>query len=282
MIKKLLIIITLLLPLATSSPSAWAYEGEMKTHTRVAEGGYNFWIYTPAGYDGSQPVPVVIFLHGRSLCGTNLNQVLRYGTLDAIKRGMALPAIVLAPQNPGKAWNPDKLLDILEWTQDNYSVDASRVYVLGMSLGGYGTMDFAGTYPDKIAAAMALCGGTYLKDVSGLGDLPFWVLHGTADRAVGIDCSKRVVSALQDQGLDKRLRFDWLPGASHGALARAFYLKDTYDWLFAHTLLDQGRPVERYISIDNDILRMAYSELRELNRLVGEDDGAFELDEYGD
>lgn len=59
----------------------------MKTHERIAENGYPFWIYTPDGYDGTKAQPIVVFLHGRSLCGRNLNQVLRYGTLDAIKKG---------------------------------------------------------------------------------------------------------------------------------------------------------------------------------------------------
>lgn len=244
----------------------------MKTHERIADNGYPFWIYTPDGYDGKQAQPIVVFLHGRSLCGHNLNQVLRYGTLDAIKKGMNMPAFVIAPQNPGEAWKPSKLMDIIEWMEANYKVDASRIYVLGMSLGGYGTMDFAGTYPDKIAAAMALCGGCYLKDQTGLGGLPFWIIHGTADAAVGISESKKVVAGLQEKNLTSRLRFDWLPGASHGALARAFYLKDTYDWLFAHSLNDEDRPVEEYISIDNAILQLAYGELRELRNLVGEED----------
>lgn len=244
----------------------------IKAHSSVSSGGYRYWLYTPDDYDRNQPTPVILFLHGRSLCGNDLNKVLRYGTLDAINKGLTLPSLVLAPQNPGEAWNPRKLMDIIEWTEENYNVDKSRIYVLGMSLGGYGTMDMAGTYPDKIAAAMALCGGCYLKDMKGLGELPFWILHGTADRAVGISESKKVVSYLQGIGLTEQLRYDWLPGASHGALARAFYLKDTYDWLFAHTLKDPGRPVERLITIDNDILKQAYSELRELRALVDEGD----------
>lgn len=246
--------------------------GNMKAIGSVSDGGYRYWLYTPEDYDGQHPQPVILFLHGRSLCGHDLNRVLRYGTLDAIKKGMYMPAIVLAPQNPGGAWSPAKLMDIIEWTEAHYKVDKSRIYVLGMSLGGYGTMDMAGTYPDKIAAAMALCGGCYLKDMSGLGKLPFWIMHGTADRAVGVGESKKVVSYLQGVGLTKQLRYDWLPGASHGALARAFYLKDTYDWLFAHSLDDPGRPVERLITIDNDILSQAYGELRELKNLVDEGD----------
>jgi predicted peptidase len=74
-------------------------------------------------------------------------------------------------------------MDVFDWVKRNYPCDTTRVYVLGMSLGGYGTMDVCGTYPDRIAAGMALCGGTTLKDVSGLGELPFWIIHGTADRA---------------------------------------------------------------------------------------------------
>lgn len=265
---KTLLTITLLLFTARAMS---AYSGKMTAKTGVS-GSYPFWIYTPEDYDGKQPLPVVIFLHGRSLCGNNLNRVLRYGTLDAIKRGMVIPAIVLAPQNPGGSWKAKKVMAMLDWVQGHYAVDSSRVYLLGMSLGGYGTLDVAGSCPDRIAAAMALCGGCDLRDKSMLGQVPLWILHGTADRAVPVSASKRVVADLQATGNDTRLRYDWLPGASHGALARAFYLKDTYDWLFAHSLADEGRPVERHIDIDNDILHQAYSELRELSRLVGEDD----------
>ena len=79
----------------------------------------------------------------------------------------------LEPWNPVGTWNPKKIMDMLDWVKANYPCDTTRVYVLGMSLGGYGTMDVCGTYPDRIAAGMALCGGTSLKDVSGLGKLPF-------------------------------------------------------------------------------------------------------------
>ncbi|MCR4852987.1 MAG: phospholipase, partial [Prevotella sp.] len=130
------------------------------THKGVKNGGYPFWISLPDDYLSHQDsLPVVFFLHGASLCGKNLSRVKTYGTLAAIDMGRNIPAIVVAPQNPGGAWSPKKLDDILEWTKTHYRVDTTRVSVLGMSLGGYGTMDFAGTYPHKIAAAMALCGG---------------------------------------------------------------------------------------------------------------------------
>ena len=225
-------------------------------------GGYNFWIYTPLDYYYSlDRTPVIIFLHGQSLCGNNINRVRRYGPLDAIVRGREIEALVLVPQNPGGAWNPDKLNDMLEWTKRHYELDSTRVYVVGMSLGGFGTLDFAAAYPDKIAAAMALCGGCTAKDQSGLGKLPLWILHGTADRAVSVGQSKKVVENLQNTQNDSRLRFDWLKGASHGALARILYMKKTYEWLFSHSTADKGRPVNRDVSIDLSDLPKAYDDM---------------------
>ena len=206
--------------------------------------------------------PVVIFLHGASLCGMDLYRVRRYGCLDAVKRGVNIDAIILAPQNPGGAWNPRKIMNILEWTKQNYLVDTNRVYVLGMSLGGYGTMDMAGTYPDKIAAAMALCGGTTLKDVSKMGELPLWVIHGTADRAVGISCSKTVVAQLEEQHNDSLLMYTWITGASHSALARLFYHPKTYEWLFSHSLADKDRTVNRDVEISMTDIKHAYDGIR--------------------
>lgn len=225
-------------------------------------GGYDFWVYTPQDYyDSLDNTPVIIFLHGRSLCGRNLNRVKRYGPLDAIVKGRQIDALVLVPQNPGGSWKPDKINDVLEWTKKHYPMDSTRVYVIGMSLGGYGTLDFAGTFPDKVAAAMALCGGSTLKDVSGLGELPLWIMHGTADRAVPIKQSKVVVEQLKKEGNDKRLRYDWLKGASHGALARILYMTKTYDWLFSHSLIDKKRPVNKEIDIDKSDLSKAYNDM---------------------
>lgn len=224
---------------------------------------YNFWIYTPEEYDEDpHPVPLIIFLHGASLCGKNLDRVRRYGVLHAIDKGKFIPAVVLAPQNSGGAWKPGKLNELLEWTIANYRIDTTRVYVLGMSLGGYGTMDFASTYPHKIAAAMALCGGCSYNEPDGLGQLPLWIMHGTGDRAVSVKQSQRVVSYLQEKGEDKLLRFTWLKGGSHGVLARLFYLQKTYDWLLSHSTADNPRTVDKDFDITYDDINQTYEELK--------------------
>lgn len=261
--KNTLMILLALACMLTFSTTAKAQYDFLRPVKGEIPGGYDFWVYTPTDYYYSlETTPVVMFLHGASLCSKDMNRSRRYGPLDAIVRGRQIDALVIVPQNPGGAWNPDKLNDILEWTKKNYAMDSTRVYVLGMSLGGYGTMDFAAAYPDKIAAAMALCGGCSAKDKSGLGRLPLWIMHGTGDRAVPVKQSQTVVKQLQDTNNDKRLRFDWLRGASHGALARILYMRKTYEWLFSHSTADPDRPARPDIKIDNSDLTKAYNDMK--------------------
>lgn len=81
-------------------------------------GGYNFWVYTPLDYYYTlENTPVIIFLHGQSLCGNDLNKVRQYGPLDAIVKGRQIDALVIVPQNPDGSWNPYKINQVLEWTK---------------------------------------------------------------------------------------------------------------------------------------------------------------------
>lgn len=220
----------------SNAQSLIAYKGKV-------ENGYNFWFYRPANEDG--PKPVVIFLHGRSLCGHDMNKVRKYGTIDAIEKGREIDAYVMAPQNPGGSWNSEKIMNVLEWVKENNNVDTTRVYVLGMSLGGYGTINLTATYPDKIAAAIALCGGGTKKDYSGLTKVPLWIVHGTADKDVNVRYSDAVVNAMKkfENGTD-RLHYDRVKGMNHSVLARVFYLPECYEWLLSHSLTDENREMK--------------------------------------
>ncbi|MGM9860100.1 MAG: phospholipase [Muribaculaceae bacterium] len=259
--KRLISLITaamLLLP-ALAEVNITAHRGEVSD-------GYNFWLYKPAGVSDTDTVarPLVIFLHGASLCGSNLDRVKRYGTIDALVMGRTIDAYVIAPQNPGGAWSPRRIMNIVDHLSGKMRIDSTRVYALGMSLGGYGTIDLAATYPDRIAAAIGICGGASVKDLSGLTRLPLWIIHGTADRAVPVKQSDNVVqtvNALRADSDSVRLVYDRVPGMNHSRPARLFYIDDIYDWLLSHSLNDPDRLIKPTIPITDQLLNGAYQGL---------------------
>lgn len=225
-------------------------------HKGKVKEGYNFWLYSPANEEN--PKPLVIFLHGASLCGTNIDKVRRYGTIDAVEKGREIDAYILAPQNPGGAWKPSRIMNIVEWVKQNNNVDSTRIYVLGMSLGGYGTIDLAATHPKEIAAAMAFCGGGTQADYSGLTEVPLWIVHGTADKAVSVKCSDAVVNEMKKvKDGTKRLHYDRLKGVNHSLLARIFYMVECYEWLFKHSLSDKEREISPKYEISKKTLTKA-------------------------
>lgn len=228
----------------------------------VIKGGYNFWFFEPGdslpagtlAVDstaekhcdslGNVLKPLIVYLHGRDHCGADMYKVLRMGSpLDALQRGLRVDAYIIAPQNPGTAWNPDKVWQTVEWAKANYRVDTCRIYAIGMSLGGYGVLDFAAVYHDRLAAAIGMCGGCTVKNVSGLNSMPLWIAHGMADEKVPFSCSQSVVNKMKAAGATDRLIFSRIVGGSHGLLAKVFYWKPAYIWLFAHSLDDEDRPV---------------------------------------
>ena len=253
--KRFLLIASLLiLPLTSGA--------QLISHHGVVNGGYDFWVYKPqdrAAKDTTR-LPLILFLHGKSLSGTNLERVREYGPLEALKFGRKIDALVLAPQAQG-GWSPSRVNKVLEWTVKHYPVDTSRIYVFGMSMGGYGTIDFVGSYPDKVAAAIAMCGGGSLKSYSGLCKVPFWIIHGTADSAVSWKQSQKVVDAMKAAGDTSLLRYDLHPGVSHSYLGRVFYMAEPYEWLFKHSLADSVRTVDRSVNITKQGMSNAYKSM---------------------
>jgi len=196
---------------------------------------YNFWINLPSDSILKSNPPILVFLHGKSLSGTDLNRVKKYGVIHEIEKGRKVPAIVIAPQVASGSWDPDKILEVIQYVQKIYPSDTNRVYVCGMSLGGYGTMHFAGKYPDKVTAAVALCGGGNSKDACNLASIPFWIQHGTADEAVPVSKSREMVQAIkQCSNRGENLVYTEIKGANHGALERIFRTDEMYNWLFSH------------------------------------------------
>ncbi len=197
---------------------------------------YNFWLSLPADSILKNSPPILIFLHGKSLSGSDLNLVKKYGVIHEMEKGRKIPAIVIAPQVPaGKSWESAKIKDVLEYVQKLYKTDTNRVYVAGMSMGGYGTLRFAGAYPEIVAAGVALCGGGYVKDGCALATVPLWIQHGNLDNATPISESEKIVKAIKACNGGENLKYTVVKGANHSDLERVFRTDEMYNWLFQFT-----------------------------------------------
>lgn len=202
---------------------------QLKTITHKTT--YPFWINVPEK-ESTEKQPILIFLHGKSLSGTDLNRVRRYGVLRAMDKGRKIPAIVVAPQLAKGGWNPDKVLEVLEYVQKNYNTDSTRVYVCGMSLGGYGTLHFAGKHANKITAAVAICGGGNISDGCNLATIPLWIQHGDKDYIVPMSESEKIVNAIRKCNEKAKLIFTIIKGGNHGNVENIFHQDAMYNWLF--------------------------------------------------
>lgn len=262
--KKWFVLLLIFLPIWLSAQREYRFSA----HRNVVPNGYNFWLSVPDTYDTLQDkIPVIVFLHGHSLCGNDLNRVRKYGCLDAISMGRDINALIIAPQNPGGPWNALKVNNVIDWVQERYAMDTNRIYVIGMSMGGYGTFQYVGTYPDRVAAAMAFCGGSNLRNHCGLNKVPLWIIHGTADRAVPVSASQEVVNAMKACGKTDLLLFDKFPGINHSQLAKMFYIPETYEWLFKHNKAD--RQLYKDVKINVSVMNMAYQDIdRSANKIV--------------
>ena len=265
MTRRILLILLLLAgPLFASAQKLYSF------HQDSVKTGYPFLLCVPEGYDAQalaqsdslERPPLIIFLHGRSRTGRDLSMVTRYGCIDALRRGQDIPALIISPQTPVPSWDAAKVMEVVDWVGERYPYDTDRLYVIGMSMGGWGAFKVAANYPERIAAAIAECGGYTDGNEKGLTQVPLWIMHGTADRVTKPSFSHTVVdrmSALPNGTV--RLKTTWLEGCDHSILARTFLLRQMYDWLFAHRLSDPDRPVNLEIDIVPNDLNAAYMRL---------------------
>jgi len=110
-------------------------------------------------------------------------------------------------------------------------IDPDRVYLTGLSMGGYGAWDLAARHPERFAAVVPVCGGGDPAQADRLRDLPIWVWHGDRDRSVPVEQSRRMVEALRRAG--SAVRYDELPGVGHGSWKQAYGAGGAIDWMFA-------------------------------------------------
>jgi len=205
------------------------------------------------GGDPSRKRPLLVFLHGRGERGTDNQAQLLHGKAFMLAAATQHGCFVLAPQCPADAiwpghdWRKQKTLSpepsapmrrvvaLIDWIEKHRPIDRDRVYVMGLSMGGFGTWDVVLRYPDRFAAAVPICGGGVPTLARRIVKLPLWVFHGAADPVVPVEHSREMVAALRAAG--GQPRYTEYAGVGHDSWNRALAEPELLAWL-----LRQRRP----------------------------------------
>ena len=192
----------------------------------------NYLLYLPKRYaEESRQWPVILFLHGAGESGDDLAKVKRAGPPKLVAN-QDLPFIIISPQSPRMGWNVDALNGLLDEVIANHRVDKDRVYLTGLSMGGYGTWALAAAHPEKFAAIAPICGGGDPKTAAKLKNLPTWVFHGAKDPTVPLSRSEDMVKALKEAGSNPK--FTVYPEAKHDSWTETYDNPELYSWFLSH------------------------------------------------
>jgi predicted peptidase len=189
-------------------------------------------LYLPKDYEAQPSWPLLVFLHGAGERGDDLELVKKHGPPKLVEEGQDLPFIVLSPQCQERGgWQAEALAKLIDEIVAKHKVDADRVYLTGLSMGGFGTFALAAAHPEKFAAIVPICGGGDPKTAEKLRALPTWVFHGAKDRAVPLERSQEMVDALQAAG--GNVQFTVYPEAEHDSWTETYANPKLYQWLLA-------------------------------------------------
>jgi predicted peptidase len=200
-------------------------------------------LFLPKEYNnsGQKKWPLLLFLHGAGERGTDLSLVKVHGPPKIVEQNPEFPFITVSPQcPPDQVWSNDLLLALLDEVIAAYQVDVSRVYVTGLSMGGFGTWNLGIAHPEKFAAILPICGGGDILPVflagpekrQALGTLGIWAFHGAKDMVVPLLESERMVSALKRTGHKAKLTV--YPDAEHDSWTETYNNPAIYEWLLEH------------------------------------------------
>jgi len=226
-----------------AEPPAQRLEGKVEK-----PGGLKYLLYLPAGHGRAKKRwPLMLFLHGAGERGANLKLVRRHGPPKLIAAGREFPFIVVSPQCPrGQWWSPGLLKPLLDEMEAKYAVDLDRVYVTGLSMGGFGTWALAIDQPHRFAAIAPICGMGDPGKAARIKHLPAWVFHGAKDPVVPIKGGRkfrggpgtRTASLRGSQDMVEALRaaggkpkFTVYPNAGHDSWTKTYANEQLYAWL---------------------------------------------------
>jgi predicted peptidase len=203
------------------------FEGQGPSPAKI-----NYLLFLPKGYEKSQqPWPLMLFLHGSGESGTNLAKLKVHGPPKVVESKPDFPFILVSPQSAGRGWNPDTLTALLDDVSGHYRVDKHRIYLTGLSMGGFVTWTLAAAHPEKFAAIVPICGGGKPADAAKLAGLPIWVFHGAKDPTVPVQRSREMVAAIKAAG--GNVKYTEYPEAQHDSWTQTYNNPELYQWLLA-------------------------------------------------
>jgi predicted peptidase len=196
-------------------------------------------LYLPREYGEKPDVkwPTILFLHGMGERGDNLELVKRHGIPKLLEERQDFPFIVISPQCPSNTMWPmmvDELRDLLLDAMKRYRIDETRVYLTGLSMGGFGAWHLASTYPELFAAVVPICGGMFPDEkfqerINSLKSISIWIFHGAKDELVPVDNSKQLYEALKKIG--GKVKLTIYPDLGHDSWTITYENPELYEWL---------------------------------------------------
>jgi ubiquinone/menaquinone biosynthesis C-methylase UbiE/pimeloyl-ACP methyl ester carboxylesterase len=198
----------------------------------------NYLLFLPKDYGKKDSWPLMLFLHGAGERGDNLELVKVHGPPKIVETDKDFPFILVSPQSPPKRWwQPSELTALLDDVVAKYKVDEDRVYVTGLSMGGFGTWALAAYTPDRFAAIVPICGGGVPYRTRQFPHLPVWAFHGGKDSVVPAERSQEMVEALKK--LDGNAKLTVYPEAGHNSWTETYGNPELYRWLLEQKRVPQ-------------------------------------------
>jgi len=192
----------------------------------------NYLLYLPQDYDQQAKWPLLLFLHGGGERGDDLELLKIHGPPKLIAAGKQFPMIVVSPQClQDQRWQSVTLLALLDDLCEKYKVDQERIYVTGISMGGFGLWALAFDAPNRFAALAPICGGGETFWVESIKHIPVWAFHGELDEGVPVRRSQEMIDALKQEGADPKLTI--FPGIGHISWPAVYDDPAFYEWLLA-------------------------------------------------
>lgn len=229
------------------SAAAPSKGGSLETRTaRVGANDYAYQVHVPAPVKGAPPV--IVFLHGIGQRGAG-GYLPKSGAGGALVRGYLskVPAVILLPQCRAESYWSDPSMDelvmtALSQTESEFKTDAARLYLTGVSMGGYGVWHLASQHPGRFAALVSVCGGVHGRDdadrfehvAEKVGKTPAWLFHGADDRVVPVEESRRMTAALKAIG--GNVKYSEYPGVGHSVWTQVLAERELMPWLLSQRL----------------------------------------------